>query len=125
MNDMALAAAFNALGHDGAVDVLANALAQSPEFIGVLNGFDRQQWAMGQVPQDVVHEAVSSSVMRLLEPLMPALGAKLNEVAGPATEKAMAVAIPKLKAQIPLFAAISGIVAGILVVAGMYLSKKL
>lgn len=121
---MTLAATFNSLGHEEAVDVLANVLAQSPDFAGFVHGFDRQQWAMGQVPS-AAQEALTTSVMRLLEPLMPTLGVKLQEAAGPATEKAMSIAIPKLKAQIPLFAAITGIVAGILVVAGMYLSKKL
>jgi hypothetical protein len=124
MNDMALAATFEALSHDEAVDVLSNALAQSPEFVEIVKEYSEdEEWAMGQVP--AAQEAMTTSVMRLLEPLMPALGDKLKEVAGPATERAMAVAIPKLKEQIPLFAAITGIVAGVLVVAGMYFAKKL
>lgn len=121
---MALAATFEALSHDEAVDVLSNALAQSPEFVEIVKEYSEdEEWAMGQVP--AAQEAMTTSVMRLLEPLMPALGDKLKEVAGPATERAMAVAIPKLKEQIPLFAAITGIVAGVLVVAGMYFAKKL
>jgi len=125
MNDMALAATFGALSHEQAVDVLSNALSQSPEFVEIVKEYSEdEEWAMGQVPS-AASEALTTSVMRLLEPLMPSLGAKLQEAAGPATEKAMAVAIPKLRAQIPLFAAITGIVAGILVVAGMYFAKKL
>ena len=125
MNDMALAATFGVLSHNEAVDILSNALSQSPEFIEIVKEYSEdEEWAMGQAPSAAA-DAVTASVMRLLEPLMPALGTRLSEVAGPATEKAMATAIPKLKEQLPLFAAITGIVVGVLVVAGMYLSKKL
>lgn len=123
MNDLALASVFASLGHEERVDVVASALAQSPEFIEIVKEYERDE-TLGQAPS-AVQDALTASVMRLIEPLMPALGEKLKEVAGPATERAMAVAIPRLKEQIPLYAAITGIVAGALVLGGMYLAKRM
>ena len=122
MNDLALASVFASLGHEERVDVVASALAQSPEFIEIMEDYERD--TLGQAPSSAM-DAMTASVMRLIEPLMPALGERLKEVAGPATERAMAVAIPRLKEQIPLFAAITGIVAGALVLGGMYLAKRM
>jgi hypothetical protein len=120
MNDAALLSQFDALGYEEAVDVVANALSENDQFLDAVRTMGGSGVSgLGQT------DAVTAAAMRLLEPLMPSLGAKLHEVAGPATEKAMAVAIPKLRAQIPLFAAITGLVAGALVLGGMYLAKKI
>lgn len=121
MNDLALATAFGSLGYEEQVDVLANALVGNPLFVDVV----RSSSMNGLGDEQAAPDTVSASVMALLEPLMPALGAKLQEVAEPATQKAMEVILPKIKEQIPLFAALTGIFAGLLVVAGIYLSKKL
>lgn len=122
MTDGELASVWATLDRSAQADLLGNALADV-----ILSEWQTYMGPMIKSDQMTMGDAttiLADQAMKLLEPLMPALGAKLQEVAGPATEKAMAIVMPKIKEQIPIFAAITGLVAGALVLVGLILAKK-
>lgn len=121
MTNATLATVWDSLDHETRVDALGRAMADTllKEMEETGNDF-----GLGQLPTIPGQDALAMTFANLLAPLMPALGAKLSEAAGPATEKAMGIMIPKLREQLPLFAAIAGIVTAALVIVGLYIGKK-
>lgn len=78
---------------------------------------------LAELGEDAVTSVVKIAVEKALLPLLPSLGEKLMEIAGPAAAKAAEVIQPairkELAAVLPTFAISTGIVAGVLAVLGM------
>jgi hypothetical protein len=126
MNNEQLVAVWDILPLRQRVEVLGTAIGES-----VLEGMGQDLPdpfsvnAGGGLPEQLIQQ----QVMKIIEPMLPVLGEKLLEIAEPAAQKAAEVVGPVVKeqldAQIPKLAVITGIVAGLLVVGGIMIGRKI
>jgi len=115
-------AAWDDLSYPDRVNALGTALG-----MGILENLGQEIPGLPGVP-GATDTFLQAQVSKILEPIIPVLGAKLLEVAKPAAEKAAEIVGPaireELNKQIPKFAAITGLVLGLAVVAGIFIAKK-
>jgi hypothetical protein len=116
LSDAELRSRWNALDFDRQVDVLGTALGLAVVDLVREQGPD----GLGQGASDVI----AASAMRYLEPLWPVLGAKINDAAAPAIEKAKVVISQELQDKIPLLGIIVGVVSGAMVLFGIWLARR-
>lgn len=104
------------MGFDQQVDVLGTALGLA--IVEVVR--EQGPEGLGQGATDVI----AAQAMRYLEPLWPAIGAKINDAAAPAIEKAKVVISQELQDKIPLLGIILGAVSGAMVLFGIWLARR-
>ncbi|MGH8896763.1 MAG: hypothetical protein ACRDZ4_07000 [Egibacteraceae bacterium] len=122
--DASLAYRLQALSPEARQEVLARAIDWGVQR-GVQDWAARNDAGMGDLSQDALTGAITIAVQNALAPLMPTLGQELMRVAEPAARKAADVVGPvieeKLRAWGPTLAAITGVVAAVLSLVGMFL----
>lgn len=116
LSDAEVRARWNALDFDRQVDVLGTALGLA--VVEVIR--ERGAEGLGAGVTDVI----AAQAMQYLEPLWPALGAKINEAAGPAIEKAKVVISRELEDKMPFLGLIVGVVSGAMVLLGIWIARK-
>ena len=116
MTDAELRAGWNRLDRDAQIEVLGTALGQA-----ILDEVSEEDLkGLGQETQNVI----SAAAMRYIEPLLPALGEKIKAMSEPVAKKAGEVVEEKLIQYGPYLAIFTGLVAGVLVVAGIWFARR-
>src|SRR3990172_7287833 len=93
MHDQIFWDKWSRLDRSGQVNALGSALGS--HLLQHLEAIDTSAWGLGQVTDILQREA-----LRLIEPMLPALGSKLLEIAGPAAEKAASIVRPAIAAEL-------------------------
>lgn len=116
MSNAEFASRWHRLDFNRQVDVLGTALGLAVVDEVRTHGVS----GLGQGATDVI----AAQAMRYLEPIWPQIGAKINEAAGPAIEKAKVVIRQELEDKAPLLGLIVGVVSGAMVLAGIWLARR-